>query len=161
MTKTPVIRSLILAAAGAAFAFGAHAELPGESWWQIGGETAPAATLGLTVEGGSFCAIAATGGAQERAWVLRGQVVDGRLVEHSRTALRGPVDADTDDERVDPTDFFVQATAVVQRERNVQHPRGDFTLFGPLRSAPSGALWLDMAWHCSAEEAVDKVAEAR
>lgn len=161
MTKTPVIRSLALAATLAACSFGARAELPGESWWRMGGGAAPAATMGVVVEGPSFCAVAATGPAQGSVWILRGRVIDGRLVERSRTVLRGAAEADDDEDAVDPTDFFVQPTAMVQRERSLQHPRGDFTLFEPLRAAPGNALWLDLAWHCSAEEAVDRLAEAR
>ena len=48
-----------------------------------------------------------------------------------------------DEEQADPTDFF-QPTAMVQRRRSVQHPRGEFTLFEPLRRART-TLWLDMA----------------
>ena len=70
-------------------------------------------------------------------------------------------DVEVDDEVIDPTDFFVQPTAMVQRDRDARHPRGEFTLFEPLAAAPSPGLWLDLAWHCSAPEAVDKVAEAR
>lgn len=159
MTKTSLIRSLVATAALAACALGARAEPAGESWWRRDGAAATA-TMGVVVEGTNFCAIAAAGAAQDSVRILRGRVVDGRLVEHSRTVLRGAADADAEDDAIDPTDFFLQSTAMVQRERNVQHPRGDFTLFEPLRSAPGSALWLDLAWHCSAERDVDKVAAA-
>ncbi|MBS0444169.1 MAG: hypothetical protein JSR38_19625 [Proteobacteria bacterium] len=145
----------------AAFTLGARAATPAESWWRLGdGAGAPAATLGLAVEGSSFCGIVAEGAAQPRVWVLRGAVVDGRLVEHSRSVLHGAAEAQADEEQADPTDFFLQPTAMVQRERSVQHPRGEFTLFEPLRAAPGTTLWLDMAWQCSAEEAVDRHAAA-
>lgn len=161
MNKTPVLRSLALAATAALFSLGAHAELPAESWWQGGDAAAPSMTLGVTVERQNFCAVAVDGSASQRLWLLRGRVVDGRLVEDSRTVVRGSADAEVDDEVLDPTDFFVQPTAMVQRDRDAQHPRGEFTLFEPLAAAPSPGLWLDLAWHCSAPEAVDKVAEAR
>lgn len=160
MKTTSLTRSLALAVT-AAFALGAHAATPAESWWQLGDGSTPAATLGLAVEGGRFCGIVADAAPQPRVWVLRGAVVDGRLVEHSRSTLRGTADVPADEDQVDPTDFFIQPTAMVQRERSVQHPRGEFTLFEPLRAAPGTTLWLDMAWQCSAPEAVDKVAEAR
>ena len=160
MKTTSLTRSLALAAMAAAFTLGAQAAAPAESWWRLGGTGAPAATLGLAVEGSRFCGIVAEGAAQPRVWVLRGAVVDGRLVEHSRSVLRGAADLPSDEERADPTDFFLQPTAMVQRERSVQHPRGEFTLFEPLRAAPGTTLWLDMAWQCSAEEAVDRHAAA-
>lgn len=163
MKTTSLTRSLALAVT-AAFTLGAHASTaaatPAESWWQLGGAGAPAATLGLAVEGSRFCGIVAEGAAQQQVWVLRGAVVDGRLVEHSRSVLRGAAEAQADEEQADPTDFFLQPTAMVQRERSVQHPRGEFTLFEPLRAAPGTTLWLDMAWQCSAEEAVDRHAAA-
>lgn len=160
MKKTPVIRSITLAVATAAFALGAHADLPDESWWRLGRDAAAPATLGLMVDGARFCGIAAAGAAQERVWILRGRVVDGRLVESSREPLRGPVDALEEGDALDPTDFFVQPTAMVQRERSAQHPRGDFTLFEPLQATPGTSLWLDMAWHCNDGRDVDKVAAA-
>ncbi len=163
MKTTSLTRSLALAVT-AAFTLGAHASTaaatPAESWWQLGGAGAPAATLGLAVEGSRFCGIVAEGTAQPHVWVLRGAVVDGRLVEHSRSVLRGAPDLPADEDQADPTDFFLQPTAMVQRERSVQHPRGEFTLFEPLRAAPGTTLWLDMAWQCSAEEAVDRHAAA-
>lgn len=160
MKTTSLTRSLTLAVTAAAFTLGAQAATPAESWWRLGGDGAQAATLGLAVEGSRFCGIVAEGAAQQQVWVLRGAVVDGRLVEHSRSVLRGAAEAQADEEQADPTDFFLQPTAMVQRERSVQHPRGEFTLFEPLRAAPGTTLWLDMAWQCSAEQAVDRHAAA-
>lgn len=159
MKTTSLTRSLALAVTAAAFTLGAQAATPAESWWRLG-DGAQAATLGLAVEGSRFCGIVAEGAAQQQVWVLRGAVVDGRLVEHSRSVLRGAAEAPADEEQADPTDFFLQPTAMVQRERSVQHPRGEFTLFEPLRAAPGTTLWLDMAWQCSAEQAVDRHAAA-
>lgn len=161
MTQTPVLRSLALAATAALFSLGARADMPAESWWQGADAATPAVTIGMTVERQNFCAVAVDGGASQRLWLLRGRVVDGRLVEDSRRMVRGSSEVEVDDDRLDPTDFFVQPTAMVQRERDAQHPRGEFTLFEPLAAAPSPGLWLDLAWHCSAQDAVDKVAEAR
>ena len=160
MKTTSLTRSLTLAVTAAAFTLGAQAATPAESWWRLGGDGAQAATLGLAVEGSRFCGIVAEGAAQQQVWVLRGAVVDGRLVEHSRSVLRGAAEAQADEEQADPTDFFLQPTAMVQRERSVQHPRGEFTLFEPLHAAPGTTLWLDMAWQCSAEQAVDRHAAA-
>ena len=158
MKTTSLTRSLALAVT-AAFTLSAQAATPAESWWRLG-HGAQAATLGLAVEGSRFCGIVAEGAAQQQVWVLRGAVVDGRLVEHSRSVLRGAAEAPADEEQADPTDFFLQPTAMVQRERSLQHPRGEFTLFEPLRAAPGTTLWLDMAWQCSAEQAVDRHAAA-
>ena len=111
-----------------------------ESWWRLGGDGAPAATLGLAVEGSRFCGIVAEGAAQQQVWVLRGAVVDSRLVEHSRSVLRGA--ADSPPTRNRPTDrLLLQPTAMVQRERSLQHPRGEFTLFEPLRGARHDCGW--------------------
>ena len=57
-----------------------------------------------------------------------------------------------------PTDGALVADAATPIP--VQHPRGEFTLFEPLRAAPGTTLWLDMAWQCSAEQAVDRHAAA-
>lgn len=150
--KTPVIRTLALAAMAAALSQPARAELPAEGWWRVGD-----ATVGLHVEGRAFCGIAAT---PHHAWVLRGRVVDGRLVETSRTLARGdrhrlPAEAD---EPIAPTDYFVQPTSLVRRERSAGRRRGEFAVFEPLPAAPGPTLWLDMVWGCSAEAELEKVA---
>ncbi len=178
--KRPLIRPLLLALTTALCAFGARAQEAQESWWRldngsltVNGTTFPmTTTVGLSVDGDHFCGVTAFRAMDENVWVLRGHVVDGRLVEDSRTPVRGPIlhAAPTQmpdavrallPQRLDPTDFFVQPTAVVRRDRTNHHPRGVFAVYEPLRGAPNDALWLDMSWHCSAPEAVDKVAEAR
>jgi hypothetical protein len=183
MTKTSVIRSLAVTTALAACALGARAEAPdeSESWWRldngsltVNGTTYPmTTTVGLSVDGDRFCGVSAFKGMDENVWIIRGRVLDGRLVEDSRTPVRGPVLQaqpapplpaalrERMPHRLDPTDFFVQTTAVVSRDRSSEHPRGVFAIYQPLHGAPNDALWLDMAWHCSAPEAVEKVAEAR
>lgn len=179
MTQTPVLRPLLLALTTALCALGAHAQEAQESWWRLdngslslnGTTFAMSTTVGLSIDGDRFCGVSAFRAMDENVWVLHGHVVDGRLVEDSRTPVRGPIlhsePTRVPDEvrarlphRVDPTDFFVQPTAVVSRDRTNHHPRGVFAIYEPLHAAPSDALWLDLAWHCSAQEAVDKVAEA-
>lgn len=153
MTTPLPIRTLVLAAATALASLSAHAALPEESWWQQGDTT-----LGVQVEGPAFCAVAAQRSAPANAWIVRGEVVDGRLVEASRMPLRGPgaaaLQAAT---AIDPPDFFVQPTAMVSRIRTSDSPRGDFTIYQPLTQAPSNALWLDLAWNCGGEVEVDKL----
>ena len=155
-----MIRTLALAALAAALTPPARAALPEEGWWRLDGEA-----LGMHVEGDSFCGIAAKQGS---VWLLRGRVVDGRLVQQSRSAIRGPAAAPSRDGRLqqalrqsaDPTDYFVLPTSLVSRERTAEQPRGEFAVFEPLTVAPSSTLWLDMVWGCSKEVEVEKVAEA-
>lgn len=148
--------TLALAAAAAVFATAAQARLPDEAWWQQGG-----ATIGLHLQGGRFCGISA---APQGVWVLRGQVVDGRLVETDRLPARGgraaDAAADAATEALRDTDYFVQPTALVRRERSDERPRGEFAVLEPLPAAPSAALWLDMVWSCSRESEIEKLAES-
>lgn len=148
---TPTLRSLTLALALAAgaFALPARAQLPEDSWWRQGDTT-----LGVHVAGTGFCAV---GAAADAAWVVHGRVVDGRLVEDWREPLRRSAGTTSVYVSEDETDFFLQPTALVQRDRSEENPRGEFALFEPLPAAPSDRLWLDLAWHC-ADGPVDKTA---
>lgn len=148
--KTLVIRTLSLAALSAALIAPARAALPEEGWWRVG-----AATVGLHVQGPAFCGISAT---QDGVWVLRGRVIDGRLVEDDRSLLRGVRQQPDAAEPVDPTDYFVQPTSLVRRDRTSERPRGMFAHFEPLPAAPDSTLWLDMVWGCSREAEVEKLA---
>lgn len=145
------ILTLALVLSGAAFPSLASAQTPSEAWWQ-GGDT----TLGLHLEGRSFCAISA---APRGTWVMRGRLVDGRLVEADRQLARGlRMAADT--EPPEATDYFVQPTALVRRERSAERPRGEFALYEPLTAAPSASLWLDLVWACSRDTEIEKLAES-
>lgn len=144
--------TLALATTAAAFATAAQAQLPDEAWWQQGD-----ATIGLHVKGRHFCGISA---APQGVWVLRGQVVDGRLVETDRLPARGGRAAGAAAEAPLDTDYFVQPTALVRRDRSDERPRGEFAVLEPLPSAPSAALWLDMVWSCSRESELEKLAES-
>lgn len=148
-----VIRTLALAALAAALTQPVRAAMPEEGWWRVDG-----ATVGLHVQGGAFCGISAT---PDSVWVLRGEVVDGRLVESSRTLAHGhrhtvPPEAV---EPIAPTDYFVQPTSLVRRDRSSERPRGEFAVFQPLAAAPNSTLWLDMVWGCSRDTEVEKIAE--
>lgn len=154
------IRTLTLALATALAAFGARADLPEESWWQRDGST-----VGVHVQDQGFCAIATEPAAPDTLWLVRGEVVDGRLVESERRALGHAAPAaaptasnDAAAQRLDPPDFFVQPTAMVERERTTEAPRGSFAIYQPLGHAPSNTLWLSLAWHCGDPEQVDKMA---
>lgn len=144
------ILSLSLAAMTAAFTAPTHAAGPEEGWWRVGD-----ATVGLHVDGRSFCGISA---APQGVWVLRGRVVDGRLVETDRLLARGAPAAQDAAEPFDSTDYFVQPTSLVRRDRSAARPRGEFAVLEPLTAAPSATLWLDMVWGCSREADVEKVA---
>jgi hypothetical protein len=146
------ILTLCLAAMAAAASAPARAGLPEEGWWRVG-----EATLGLHVEGRAFCGISA---APQGVWVLRGRVVDGRLVETSRHVARPGASARAAGEPPDDTDYFVQTTAVVRRDRSAERPRGEFAVFEPLPAAPTSTLWLDMVWGCSRETELEKLAES-
>lgn len=179
--KTAVTRILALAAMVAALAPPARAALPEEGWWQLDGGkisvndiTYPmTATVGLHVDGQRFCGVAAFRATQENVWLLRGRVVDGRLVEDDSIPIRGPAVAFARDARlraalryappqpIAPTDYFVQPTALVRRDRSTEQPRGEFAVFEPLPAAPSTTLWLDMVWACSSEAEVEKLAQER
>lgn len=148
----PSTRILSLATLAAAFMAPAGAAMPEEGWWRVGD-----ATVGLHVEGRAFCGISA---APQRVWVLRGRVVDGRLVETDRTLARGAKAAPGAAEPIDATDYFVQPTALVRRDRSAERPRGEFAVFEPLPSAPNSTLWLDMVWGCSRETELEKLAES-
>lgn len=178
--KTFSIRALFATSAAALTTLSAQAAPPEESWWQqdggtlhVNGQTYPlSTTMGVQVDGAAFCAVAAFRSMEENVWLVRGQVIDGRLVEASRTPIRGPAVAQVRDERrqqvlremlpqrLDPTDFFVQPTALVSRHRTTFAPRGSFAVYEPLPQAPSTSLWLDLAWHCGEEAEVDKLAAA-
>lgn len=149
------IRSLTLAAATALASLAAHAGLPEESWWQRDGDT-----LGLHVQEQGFCAVATDSATPATLWLVRGEVVDGRLVEASRKPLGGApaVSHETTPQRLDPPDFFVQSTAMVSRERTTETPRGSFAIYQPLHRAPSDSLWLTLSWHCGDPEQVDRMA---
>lgn len=154
------IRTLTLALATALASFGARADLPEESWWQRDGST-----VGVHVQDQGFCAIATEPAAPGMLWLVRGEVVDGRLVEserrplgHSAPAAGPSVPSDVASQRLDPPDFFVQPTAMVGRERTTGSPRGSFSIYQPLEHAPSDTLWLSLAWHCGDPEQVDKMA---
>lgn len=158
-TLTP-IRSLTLALATALASFAARAELPEESWWQRDGST-----VGVHVQDQGFCAIATEPAAPGRLWLLRGGVVDGRLVEAERRPLGRAASAavpsasgDVTAQHLDPPDFFVQPTAMVGRERTAEAPRGSFTIYQPLDHAPDDSLWLSLAWHCGDPQQVDRMA---
>lgn len=138
--------TLALATVAAAFATVAQAQVPDEAWWQQGD-----ATIGLHVQGGRFCGISAV---PQGVWVLRGQVVDGRLAETDRLPARGGRAAEVSLD----TDYFVQPTALVRRDRSDDRPRGEFAVLRPLPAAPSAALWLDMVWSCSRESELEKLA---
>ena len=146
-----MIGTLALAAMAAAIGAPARAALPEEGWWRVGD-----AMLGLHVEGRAFCAISA---APQGVWVLRGRVVDGRLVETERMLARDAHSGHEADEPSEATDYFVQPTALVRRDRSAERPRGEFAVFEALPAAPNPTLWLEMAWGCSREAEVDKVAE--
>ncbi len=143
---------LTLALATAAFAASAGAQSPDEAWWQQGD-----ATLGLHVHGRRFCGISA---APQGVWVLRGRVVDGRLVETDRVPVRGGQAAAASANAPQDTDYFVQPTALVRRDRSDDHPRGEFAVLQPLPAAPSATLWLDLVWGCSRESELEKLAES-
>lgn len=154
------IRTLALAAATALASLSAHAGPPGESWWQLDG-----GTIGLHVEAGSFCAVAADPAARQQGWILHGQVIDGRLVEAGRRPIERPASAllhdtqrETLPQRLAPPDFFIQPTALVSRDRTTEAPRGYFEIYRPLAQAPSSSQWLALAWHCGEEAEVDKLA---
>jgi hypothetical protein len=178
--KTFSNRSLLVAAAAALTTLCAQAAPPEESWWQedsgtlsVNSRVYPLSTvIGVQVDDAAFCAVAAFRSMDENVWLVRGQVIDGRLVEASRTPIRGPAVAQADDEgrrqmlrellpqRLDPPDFFVQPTALVSRHRTTFAPRGSFGVYQPLPQAPSASLWLDLAWHCGEQAEVDKLAAA-
>lgn len=178
--KTFPNRSLLVATAAVLTTLCAHAAPPEESWWQqdggtlsVAGRDYPLVTMiGVQVDDDSFCAVSAFRSMEENVWLVRGMVVDGRLVEASRTPIRGPAVALARDEgrlqvlrellpqRLDPTDFFVQPTALVSRHRTTFAPRGSFAVYRPVAQAPSTSLWLDLAWHCGEEAEVDKLAAA-
>ena len=145
------IPTLALATTLGAFAPAAIAQGPNEAWWQAGG-----ATIGLHVQGRHFCGISA---APQGVWVLRGEVVDGRLVETDRLPARGERAAGAASDAPRDTDYFMQPTALVRRDRSEARPRGEFALLEPLPAAPSATLWLDMVWSCSRESELDKLAE--
>lgn len=144
--------TLILAAMAAAFTATARAAGPDEGWWRVG-----EATVGLHVEGRGFCGISA---APQGVWVLRGRVIDGRLVETDRSLARGAAMQSSRVEPPDETDYFVQPTALVRRDRSAERPRGEFAVFEPLAAAPNSTLWLDMVWGCSRETELEKLAES-
>jgi hypothetical protein len=146
------ILTFALAVSAAAVAPAARAQLPDEAWWQQG-----EATLGLHVAGRSFCGISA---APQGVWVLRGRVVDGRLVETDRRMVRARSAAHEPAEPPEDTDYFVQPTALVQRDRSAGRPRGEFAVLEPLPAAPNSTLWLDMVWGCSRETELEKLAES-
>lgn len=176
--KTFTKRSLVAAAATALTTLCAQAAPPEESWWQedhgtlsVNSRVYPLSTVfGVQVDDAAFCAVAAFRSMEENVWLVRGRVVDGRLVEVGRTPIRGPAVALARDEarrqvlhqllpqRLDPPDFFVQPTALVSRHRTTQAPRGSFAVYAPLPQAPSTSLWLDLAWHCGERAEVDKLA---
>ncbi|WP_341888821.1 hypothetical protein [Variovorax sp. YR752] len=176
--KTFPNRSLLVAAAAALMSLCAQAAPAEESWWQqddgtlgADGRAIPISTIiGVQVDGAAFCAVAAFLSAQENVWLVRGQVIDGRLVEASRTPIRGPAVALARDDvhqqvlrellpkRLDPPDFFLQPTALVSRHRTTFAPRGSFAVYQPAAQAPSASLWLDLAWHCGGEAEVDRMA---
>lgn len=176
--KTFSNRSLLVAATAALTTLCAQAAPPEESWWQqdggslhVNGHSYPLrTTMGVQVGDAAFCAVAAFRSMDENVWLVRGKVVDGRLVEASRTPIRGPVVTQAPHEplpqrlrdllpqRLDPPDFFVQPTAMVSRHRTTFAPRGSFAVYEPLAQAPSSSLWLDLAWHCGDEAQVDKLA---
>lgn len=178
--KTFPNRSLLAAAAAALTTLCAQAAPPGESWWRQDGGTQSAGSrahpistiIGVQVDGAAFCAVAAFRSTQENVWLLRGKVVDSRLVEASRTPIRGPAVVQARDEdrqrmlrellpqSLDPPDFFVQPTALVSRHRTTFAPRGSFAVYQPVAQPPSTSLWLDLAWHCGEEAEVDKLAAA-
>lgn len=141
---------LSLAAMAAAFTTPSRAATPDEGWWRVGD-----ATVGLHVEGRAFCGISA---APQGVWVLRGRVVDGRLVETDRVLARGAPAAPDAADPFDSTDYFVQPTSLVRRDRSAERPRGEFAVFEPLQAAPNATLWLDMVWGCSREAEVEKIA---
>jgi hypothetical protein len=172
--------ALFVAAAATLMTLSAHAAPPGESWWRQDGGTLSVAgrdyplstTIGVQVDGAGFCAVTAFRSMEENVWLVRGQVVDGRLVEAGRTPIRGPAVVQARDEghqqmlrellpqRLDPPDFFVQPTALVSRHRTTFAPRGSFAVYEPVPPAPSTSLWLDLAWHCGEAAEVDKLAAA-
>lgn len=141
--------TLTLALSAAAFSSAASAQAPQEAWWQDRDTT-----LGLHLEGRSFCAISA---APQGTWVMRGRVIDGRLVETDRQLARG-AGAAANAELPEATDYFVQPTALVRRDRSADHPRGEFAVFEPLQAAPDATLWLDLVWGCSRETEIEKLA---
>lgn len=146
------ILTLSLVAITAAFSTHSHAAAPEEGWWRVGD-----ATVGLHVDGRSFCGISA---APQGVWVLRGRVVDGRLVETDRLLARGAGAAQDATEPFDATDYFVQPTSLVRRDRSAERPRGEFAVFEPLPAAPNASLWLDMVWGCSRDTEIEKLAES-
>ncbi|TXC66637.1 hypothetical protein FSC37_14850 [Piscinibacter aquaticus] len=145
------IFTLTLALSAAAVSTAASAQSPHEEWWQDGDTT-----LGLHLENRSFCAISA---APQGTWVMRGRLVDGRLVETDRQLARGR-GAAAGTEPPEATDYFVQPTALVRRERSAEKPRGEFALFEPLAAAPSASVWLDLMWACSRDTEIEKIAES-
>lgn len=147
-----MLLSLALATTAAAFTSTAQARWPEESWWRAGD-----ATIGLHVQGRHFCGISA---APQGTWVLRGRVVDGRLVESDRERMRGARPVGADAGAPSDTDYFVQPTALVRRDRSDERPRGVFDVLEPLPDAPSATLWLDMVWSCSRESDLEKLAES-
>lgn len=149
MKRTMLTLTLALSAAG--FSAAASAQTPQEAWWQAG-DTA----VGLHLEGRSFCAISA---APQATWVIRGRLVDGRLVETDRLLARG-ARAAAGAELPEATDYFVQPTALVRRDRSAERPRGEFALYEPLAAAPTASLWLDLVWACSRDTEIEKLAES-
>lgn len=143
------ILTLSLALSAAAFSAGASARTPQEAWWQSGDTT-----VGLHLEADSFCAVSA---APQGTWVMRGRLLDGRLVETDRQRARGAAAA-AGTEPPEATDYFVQPTALVRRERSAERPRGEFALYEPLAAAPNASVWLDLVWACSREADVEKLA---
>jgi hypothetical protein len=150
--KTSPLRRLALAAAVALMTLSARAEMPDERWWQEDAGTPRAATVGLFIDGTTFCGIRAAEATAQAAWIVRGDVgPDGRLVETSRSPIGATPAPMASDGPSDATDFFVLPTALVSRQRSTDSPRGEFAVFAPVRELPSLSLWLDMAWHCGVD----------
>lgn len=141
--------TLTLALSAVAFSAAALAQTPQEAWWRAGDTT-----VGLHLEGRSFCAVSA---APQATWVMRGRLVDGRLVQTDRQRARGAAPA-AGAEPPEATDYFVQPTALVRRERSAERPRGEFALYEPLAAAPNASVWLDLVWACSRETEIERLA---
>lgn len=139
-----------VAAVAAAVTTTTRAAAPDEGWWRVG-----ESMVGLHVDGRAFCGISA---APQGVWVVRGRVVDGRLVETDRVLARGAPAAPDAAEPFDSTDYFVQPASLVRRDRSAERPRGEFAVLEPLTAAPSATLWLYMVWGCSREAELEKVA---
>lgn len=146
------IVTVSLAAITAAITTSTLAAGPEEGWWRVG-----EATVGLHVEGRAFCGVSA---APQGVWVVRGRVIDGRLVETDRLPARGGRAAGAAADATLDTDYFVQPTALVRRDRSDERPRGAFAVLEPLPAAPNASLWLDMVWGCSRESDLEKLAES-